>query len=135
MYLSVSGFDDHPDLVTHILQIMPTWTACKGDSLGNGRLLRTSHWRRDLLAGGMRSGVVHENAMGELIGLLQGRDGAFAELRSRVAPRSVQVWGTYEVHPYQCTVWMEPGWMRRLADCRIEWGLELSPHDGGDAED
>jgi hypothetical protein len=127
LFLSIAGFDADPDVVTKILDITPTWVARKGELLRNGRLRQTNQWRREARSNSGARGADHEDALGTLTSLLHGREAAFAELRKRVDPRSVEIWGTLYVDAYQSKVWLDPSSMKLLADCGITWGLNLDP--------
>lgn len=127
LFLSIAGFDDDPDAVTKVLGIEPTWVARKGDALNGGRFRKTNQWRFAVRSSPLAGGGDHESALEALTRLLSGREAAFAELRARLKPRSIEIWGNLEVDAYQSKVWLDPSSMRLLADCGIGWGLDLEP--------
>jgi hypothetical protein len=114
LFLSIAGFDFDPDVVTEILDIAPSWIARKGEVLRDGQLRQTNQWRREACSNTMASGADHEDALGIVTSLLLGREAAFAELRKRVDPRSVEIWGTLDVDAYQSKVWLDPSSMKLL---------------------
>jgi hypothetical protein len=126
-FISIAGFDADPDLVTEILGIEPTWVARKGDALNNGQLRKTNQWRFATRSDPLEGGADHEDALKVLTRLLSGREAAFAELRTRTKPHSIEIWGDLNVDDMQSKIWLHPSSMKLLAACGITWGLDLNP--------
>lgn len=127
LFLSVAGFDADPDLVTAILGIEPTWVARKGDALNDGQPRKTSQWRCAARSDPLEGGADHQDALETLTRLLSGREAAFAELRARIKPQSIEIRGDLNVDDKQSKIWLDPPSMKLLAACGIAWGLDLSP--------
>jgi hypothetical protein len=128
--LSISDFDAHPDRVTAILGIEPTYILRKGEPMRNGSQYRKNGWRLEGPRERLRNGAEHENAVNYLIEKMRGREEAFARLRQEVRPKQITIYGGF-YHPYdeQCGIWLWPSAMRVLADCGVGWGLDLFAED------
>lgn len=125
--LCVNRFEADPDKVTDILDLQPTFVARKGEkSASSGRSNLANIWNLDSHPDRLFGGVEHETGLTALVALLRGREDRFARLREEVRPETVTLYGgLYVRQNEQCGIWLNPKQMRLLADCQIEWGLDL----------
>ncbi|HEX4761371.1 MAG TPA: DUF4279 domain-containing protein [Sphingomicrobium sp.] len=125
--LAITGFEVDPARITKILEIEPTAVAHKGVvSLPSKREKTFNGWWREAHAARLSSGADHEKALSLIIDLLRGREERFARLREEVRPEAVGIYGGfYLAQDEQAGVWLDPAQMRVLADCKVEWGLDL----------
>jgi len=56
---------------------------------------------------------------------LRGKEAAFAEVRARIRPESITVYGGVHHDGEQCGIWLEPEQMAALASCGIGWGVDV----------
>jgi len=125
--LAITGFAADPDRVTDLLEIKPTAVARKGIvSLPSKRAKEFNGWWREAHPQRLTSGGEHDEGLSSIIDLLRGREQHFARLRDEVQPQAVGIYGGLYLRPdEQCGVWLDPAQMRVLADCQVEWGLDL----------
>jgi hypothetical protein len=125
LQLSITGFDADPDDVTRILGLMPTSVGRRGDPRASGRPRDFNGWWLELHAPPLGDGAAHHSAIEALVAQLQGKEARFAELRERVHPKSIDIYGGIYHGDEQCGVWLEPAQMAVLAGCGIGWGLDI----------
>lgn len=125
--LAITGFDADPARVTQILDIDPTAVAHKGVvSLPGSREKTFNGWWREAHEARLSGGSDHDQALSLIVDLLRGREERFARLRQEVRPKAVGIYGGfYLLQDEQAGVWLDPTQMRVLADCQVEWGLDL----------
>lgn len=124
--LQIVDFEDDPDRVTDILGIQPTSVRRKGDVLLSGRRTAQHNSWRLTVDTHFTGGSSHEEALSGILNAIRGHQRQFAALREQIRPRSVTIYGgLYKDFDQQCGVWLDASAMRLLADCAIDWGLDL----------
>jgi hypothetical protein len=125
--LAITGFDSDPANVTDILGFEPTSVGHKGiETLPSKRPKRSNGWWRDVYPDRLTDGAAHDASLSALVDLLKGREARFARLRQEVRPEAVGIYGGFYVPPNQQSgIWLDPQQMRVLAECEVEWGLDL----------
>jgi len=124
--LAITGFEADPNRVTDILGIEPTSTGRKDEPLQSGRPRTFNGWWKDIEPGRLVDARQHADAMVRILDQLRGRESHFARLRKEIQPRNVSIYGgLYIEADRQCGVFLDPDQMRLLADCGVEWGLDV----------
>jgi hypothetical protein len=125
--LAITGFEADPNRVTEILGVKPTTVKHAGiATLPSKRPARFNGWFFDAHPGRLSGGADHDRALDRIIELLKGREQRFAKLREEVQPETVGVYGGLHLRPNeQAGVWLDPAQMLVLANCQVEWGLDL----------
>ena len=127
--LSITGFDADPDRVTELLGISPSEVVRVGQPRTSGRISKFNGWWLELHADQLTEGLRHEGAINKLVEHLEGRDHLFSELRNKLKPESVTIYGAFYVSDEQQGIWLEPAQMAVLAACGVGWGLDLCQAD------
>jgi hypothetical protein len=124
--LAITGFDADPNAVTEALGIEPTTIGRKGEPSPSGRPRTFNGWWHEAEEQPLVDGKQHDDAMGRILVLIQGREDRFATLRTSIQPKQVSIYGgLYVPSDRQCGVWLEPDQMQLLAACGVGWGLDL----------
>ena len=125
--LAITGFDADPTTVTEILGIEPTALAHKGiTSLPSGKPKSFNGWFYDAHPSQLAAGADHDAGLEIILALLRGREERFERLRRELKPEAVGVYGgLYIPRDEQAGIWLDASQMRVLADCEVEWGVDL----------
>jgi len=125
--LAITGFDADPRTITEILGIGPTNLAHKGvTSLPSGKPKNFNGWFYDAHPAPLTGGADHDTCLEHILELLRGREERFVRLRDEVRPDSVGIYGGFHFfEDEQAGVWLDVSQMRVLADCGVEWGLDM----------
>jgi hypothetical protein len=127
--LMVVGFECDPHRIGEILGLTPTVISRAGEiSPNSGGRYRVSAWHI-VIDRELRGGGDHDDALNELLGMVNGRTERFERLRNEVRPEKVTISGGFYLDPaLQGGVWLDPPQMKTLSDCGIGWGLDFYPH-------
>jgi hypothetical protein len=125
--LAITGFEADPTTISEILGIQPTALAHRGVvSLPSRKPKTFNGWFHDAHPAQLSNGADHDTALEIIIDRLRGREERFARLRQEVRPESVGIYAGFHFRTgEQAGVWLDASQMRVLADCEIEWGLDL----------
>jgi hypothetical protein len=124
--LCITGFDVDPQVVSDLLGLAPSNTAIKGQPTPSGRNRHKANgWWLDVHPDTL-DGAAHAAAMDTLIGYPRGREVAFQRLKEEVRPQQLTVYGGFYCQAdRQAGLWLDAVHMRVLADCGIDWGLDI----------
>ena len=125
LQLFVARFEADPDDVTNILGINPTSVVRKGDLLPSGGASRINSWASEAGLERLTNGSDHENALRQILSLLEGRTDRFARLRDEVRPQRIVVWGDLRIGSEVEALWLDPDQMKLLSECEVGWGCDV----------
>ncbi|MHB1205670.1 MAG: DUF4279 domain-containing protein [Rhodospirillaceae bacterium] len=124
--LMIVGFKCDPARITEILGLTPTSTSVAGEiSPRSGRPHRKSLWHISV-GGDINSYLEHAVALRQILTLVEGKGEQFAAMRTEVQPEFTSISGGYYfTSDEQAGVGLECDEMRIMADCGIDWGVDI----------
>jgi hypothetical protein len=125
LQLFIARFETDPRNVTTILGIEPTSVVRKGDVLPSGGTSRINSWAVEAGPERLTNGSDHEDALRQILHLLEGRKDRFARLRDEDRPQRIVVWGELRIGSEVEGLWLDPDQMKLMSECEVGWGFDV----------